>query len=115
MLMIVGRNIVTGSDLEIAEAMRDGGIVPGLPHRKQRRAAVHAKAVAPEATGPMCSSNREVRHNGMRAMAGVGERLTIGIRLLAERCHKKEGKEGDEGVLNVCHCVVYLSPKKDWG
>ena len=48
-------------------------------------------------------------------MAGVGERLTIGRRLLTEGCHKEEGKEGEEGVLNVCHCVVFLSPKKAWG
>ena len=114
-LVIVGRDIVAGSNLEIAEAMRDGRVVPGLPHRKQRRAAVHAEAVAPEATGPLCGSNREVRHNGMRAAACVSKRLAADCRLLAEECHKKEGKEGEEGVLNVCHCVVYLSPKKDWG
>ena len=61
MLMIVGRDIVAGSDLEIAEAMRDGRVVPGLPHRKQRRAAVHAEAVTPEAAGPTGGTDGEVR------------------------------------------------------
>ena len=66
-----------GSNLKVAETVRNVRIVPSVPHALKRSTAIYIKTLSPKSSGPFHSSERGIAHYSMPTAGSVSKSVRL--------------------------------------